>query len=122
MVSENPRERVVDGYPPPGGAETWPTQDMVVGTDVRRVPAYGTGVSIADTVLPVRNRVQVRVNLGVNSALSGRSGTSFGIISGVGKIPGLFFTTGSISGHEAALLLAKLMKLLFLAATSGRNM
>lgn len=61
MVSDNPRDRVVDSYPPPGAADTWPAEDVVVGgTDatVRRVPAYATGVSVADTVLPVRNRVQ----------------------------------------------------------------
>jgi hypothetical protein len=61
MVSDNPRDRVVDSYPPPGGTETWPADDVVVGSTeapVRRVPAYATGVSVADTVLPVRNRVQ----------------------------------------------------------------
>jgi hypothetical protein len=61
MVSESPRDRVVESYPPTGDAETWPAQDTVVGgvsTEVRRVPAYGTGVSVAETVLPVRNRVQ----------------------------------------------------------------
>src|SRR5215211_834700 len=59
MASESPRDRVVDTYPPPGAADTWPTQDVVVGgTAVRPRPAYGTGVSVADTVLPVRNRVQ----------------------------------------------------------------
>jgi hypothetical protein len=60
MVSESPRDRLVDS-PPPGAASTWPTEDVVVsGIDagVRRVPAYATGVSVADTVLPVRNRVQ----------------------------------------------------------------
>src|SRR6187401_1265617 len=72
--------------------------------------------------LPVRNLVQVRVSVRVNSALSGRSGTSFGIISGVGKMPGLFLTAASTIGQEAALLLAKLMKLLFFAATSARSM
>lgn len=62
MVSESPRDRTVGAYPPPGPAETWPAQDAVVGTnDVgpRRAREYGsTGVAVADTVLPVRNRVQ----------------------------------------------------------------
>lgn len=60
MVSESPRERVYES-PPPGAAGNWPADDVVVGgidTGVRRVPAYGVGVSVAETVLPVRNRVQ----------------------------------------------------------------
>ncbi|HEY7031296.1 MAG TPA: hypothetical protein VH482_08225 [Thermomicrobiales bacterium] len=62
MVSENPRDRAIDGYPPPDPATTWPAQDVVVGTPdlaTRSAPAYPrTGVAVAETVLPVRNRVQ----------------------------------------------------------------
>jgi hypothetical protein len=59
MASESQRDRVLDTYPPPGAADTWPTQDVVVGgAAARSMPAYGTGVSVAETVLPVRNRVQ----------------------------------------------------------------
>ena len=61
MVSENPHERVVETYPPSGTAATWPTQDVIVGvggTEARRLPAYGTNVAVAETVLPAPNRVQ----------------------------------------------------------------
>jgi hypothetical protein len=59
-----------------------------------------------DPYLPVRKRVQARVSSRVNSALSGRSGTSLGIICAVGKMFGLFLISGVTLGQEAALLLA----------------
>lgn len=61
MVSENPRDRVVETYPPSAPDATWPTQDVVVGvsgTEASRVPGYGTNVAVAETILPGPNRVQ----------------------------------------------------------------
>jgi hypothetical protein len=61
MVSEQPRDRIVETYTQPGPAESWPTQDVVVGVngiETRRVPAYSRGVSVTETIVPVRNRVQ----------------------------------------------------------------
>ncbi|MEA2513311.1 MAG: hypothetical protein QOJ59_2798 [Thermomicrobiales bacterium] len=58
MVSESPRDRVVDSPPPGGIADTWPPQDVVVEAGVRRAQYATTGVTVADTILPVRNRVQ----------------------------------------------------------------
>jgi hypothetical protein len=62
MASDYTRDPAVEHRVPPGTMEPRPVDDVVVdspGLGTRRVAPYGTtGVSVAETVLPVRNRVQ----------------------------------------------------------------
>jgi hypothetical protein len=63
MVSETPRDQVVDTFPTPGTADPWPAQDVVVGPaggiEARSAPYFARpAVAVTETVYPVRNRVQ----------------------------------------------------------------